>query len=114
MKKLMIAMILAFSISTNVMAGNVTPVKTTNLIEWLSKNLNYPTAAAQNKEEGIVYVSFTISENGKAEHIKVEKGISQALDNEAVKAVKNMPLEHLFITNGINKSYTLPVRFSIR
>lgn len=114
MKKLMMIILLAISIPTSAVAGNVKPVKNVYLMEWLTKNLIYPEEAVKNHEKGIVHVSFTISETGNTENIKIVIGISEALNSEAVKAVKNMPLRHLYKQSLPNKSFVLPVKFSIK
>ena len=106
--------VIAISIPTTVMAGNVKPKVVSNLFAWLNTNLNYPTSAIENKEEGTVYVAFTISESGQAENIDIRAGISEALNNEAISAVMNMPLIELYDADQSDKEFILPIKFSIQ
>lgn len=110
----MITLILATILPTMSMATSGKPEKKPNLLEWLSKNLIYPTEAANNLEEGMVYISFTVTPEGKAENIKIKKGNSESLNKEALKAVESMPLIHLYSDLEPNKNFTLPIRFSIK
>ena len=111
MKKLIL--LLAIIAPLMSIAENVKPVKS-NLAEWINKNVTYPAQAVENKEEGIVYVSFTISENGEAENIVVEKGISLILNDEAVEAVSNMPFDNMYIKDEPSKTFILPIKFTLK
>lgn len=94
-------------------AGNVNPKKV-SFTEWINKNIIYPTQAIKNHEEGIVYVSFTISENGQAENVIIEEGISSALNAEAITIVSNMPLQQLYAKNDSGKTFILPIKFTLK
>ena len=110
MKKIAIMIILGLCLPLTSMAGNVKP----NIFEWLNKNLIYPTTAVENKEAGTVYVSFIVTENGKAENVIIEHGISNALNEAALKAVNNMPLTELYNTENPEYVYVLPIRFTLK
>ena len=61
------------------------------LQRYLDANLNYPAKAKSAKKEGIVYVSFTVNENGKIENSKVVRSIGYGCDEEALRLVEEMP-----------------------
>ena len=111
MRKLILILVLCAPLMS--VAGNVNPVKS-NFADWINKNITYPTQAIVNHEEGIVYVSFTIAENGQAENIVVEEGISSALNEEAVTAVSNMPLKSKYDENDKAKTFILPIKFTLK
>ncbi len=111
MRKLMLVLVLCLPLMA--IAGNGKSVKL-SFTEWIKKNIVYPAQAVKNHEEGIVYVSFTISENGQAELVTIESGISPALDAEAILAVNTMPLKSMYIASEPNKNYILPIKFSLK
>ncbi|MFD1553349.1 hypothetical protein DNU06_06705 [Putridiphycobacter roseus] len=113
MKKLVLLIAIAFVLPITASAGNVKPVKS-KLFTWVSENLTYPTAAITNKETGVVFVSFQIDKNGKAENIQIQKGISNTLNQAAMEVVKNMPLQDIHKSETPEKEYVLPVRFTIQ
>ncbi len=53
----------------------------------LRKNLKYPSRASRMGVEGIVYVSFTINENGAISDLQVPKGIGSGCDEEAMRVL---------------------------
>jgi len=111
MRKLILVLVLSLPLMAT--AGNGKPVKL-NFTEWIKKNIVYPTQAIKNREEGIVYVSFTISEDGKAENVTIESGISSALDAEALLVVNTMPLKSMYVDSEPNKNFILPIKFSLK
>lgn len=111
MKKLILILVLCAPLMS--VAGNIKPVKS-NFNEWVNNNITYPTQAIKNHEEGIVYVSFTISENGEAKNVVIEEGISLALNAEALAAVTNMPLKAMFVKSDPTKTFILPIKFTLK
>ena len=111
MKKLIVVLILALPLMAT--AGNVNPVKL-NFVEWIKNNITYPTQAIKNHEEGIVYVSFTISEQGRAKNVVIEEGISVTLNAEALLAVSSMPLKSKYVDSEPDKTFILPIKFILK
>lgn len=60
-------------------------------VKYLSTEVEYPKQSMDNGEDGIVYIRVAISEKGEVSNPEVLRGISETLDNSALKAVKNMP-----------------------
>lgn len=63
----------------------------TAMIKWLSENVVYPEAAKKQGIQGRVYVHFIINKNGKPEDIRIARSVHPLLDNEALRAVAQMP-----------------------
>ena len=56
--------------------------------EFLQKNLIYPQAEKEKGIEGTVYVEFIVNKDGTIEGIAIVRGVSKALDEEAVRVIK--------------------------
>ena len=88
-----------------------------SFMKYVNENIVYPEVAAENNEAGKVIVSFVVDAAGKVGNVKVAKGVSEALDAEAVRVVSGSP----DWTPGQNAdgvavpvSYVLPVVFALR
>ena len=93
--------------------GGVDPTKKV-FEKWNKAYVSYPATSSALKIEGIVLVSFEISEYGITENYLVESGISEVLNQKALEMVKEMPKAHLF-ENGFTEGtrFVLPVKFNI-
>ena len=58
---------------------------------WLTKNLQYPASAKQQKIQGTVVVSFIVNKDGSVASTKVSTSVDPLLDNEALRVMKMMP-----------------------
>ena len=56
--------------------------------EFLQKNLIYPQTEKEKGIEGTVYVEFIVNKDGTIEGIAIVRGVSKALDEEAVRVIK--------------------------
>jgi len=61
------------------------------LLAWITKNTHYPDEALEAGVSGKVYVGFVISQKGKVTDVKLLRGVSPVLDDEAVRVVKLIP-----------------------
>lgn len=61
------------------------------MYKYLRKALRYPRPAVLNEIEGKVYLQFLVQKDGRIRDIKVLKGIGYGCDEEAIRAIKNMP-----------------------
>lgn len=59
--------------------------------EYVSKNIRYPKTAIVNNEQGRVYLSFVVEKDGSISNIKIERGTTLSLDEEALRLMKGMP-----------------------
>lgn len=85
------------------------------LMKCFFNKIKYPTKAQENKEEGKVVVSFTITEKGKVSDAKVVHGASSLLDAEAIRVVGLLPDWIPGKQNGkdVSATYTIPVIFKL-
>ena len=85
------------------------------LMKFLAKNIKYPAEAKQNGEQGRVIVSFVVGKDGKLRDVEVKKGISPALDAEAVRVIKAMPTWKPGRQRGmaVDCKYNIPISFSL-
>ena len=86
------------------------------LMEYLSKNIKYPTIAKENNIQGRVYVTFVVDKDGKVTGAKVLRGIGGGCDEEALRVVKNMSEWKPGRQNGrsVLVQYNLPVVFNLK
>lgn len=61
------------------------------LMKWLTKNLQYPAYARQQKIQGTVSASFIINKDGSVADVKILKSVEASLDREALRVLKMMP-----------------------
>jgi len=82
---------------------------------WISANVSYPAAAVTNKEEGTVYVCFTVSEDGTLENAEIAQGVSQNLNDAALNVVAKMPVNELLAgSEKYGTNYIVPIKFVIK
>ncbi len=61
------------------------------LKDWVYEYLRYPDSAIEQGIDGTVVVEFTVGKSGKVTDVKVQKGVDEALDAEAVRVIKASP-----------------------
>ncbi|MCR5496975.1 MAG: energy transducer TonB [Paludibacteraceae bacterium] len=85
------------------------------LASYLQTNVTYPESAMKNNEIGKVFVSFVVEKDGSIQNVKVEKGVSSILDEEAMRVVRNMPKWIPAMKDGkeVRTSLTLPIVFHL-
>jgi periplasmic protein TonB len=83
--------------------------------KWIMHNINYPEAARENREQGIVYVKFIVGSDGVLRDITIARGVSESLDNECLRLVAAMPRWTPGYQDGkpVNVSFTLPINFRL-
>ena len=61
------------------------------MMYFIMENVNYPQKSIEKNEQGRVFLAFVVEKDGSITNIKVEKGVSPALNNAAIKVVSSMP-----------------------
>lgn len=86
------------------------------LMKFIATQVKYPVEAQKNGIQGKVYVQFIVSKNGKVTNAKVLKGVSPALDEEAIRVVNLMPDWTPGVHKGqkVDVEYTLPISFALK
>ena len=85
------------------------------MMQWIQEHIEYPQLAVEMGEQGIVYVQFVVNKDGSIEQVKIMRGVSDALDDEAVKVVKKMPKWTPGEQAGkkVRCRFTLPIHFRL-
>lgn len=92
------------------------PVFPGNLNAWIYSHVQYPEAAKTKGIEGKVYVRFIIEKDGKVNDVKIIRGVSTELDNEAKEVIASMPKWYPGKQNNtpVRVYYTVPVYFALK
>jgi protein TonB len=82
---------------------------------YLGQNIRCPANAVKNHIQGKVIVTFVIEKDGSLNEIRVARGVSEDIDAEAIRVVKNSPKWVPGLQNGkpVRVQYTVPVSFSL-
>ncbi len=85
------------------------------VLKQIRDNINYPQSAREQAISGTVFISFVVTEQGKVTKVKVSKGVSKELDNEAVRVVSLLKDFTPGIQGGkaVPVQMNLPVKFSL-
>jgi TonB family protein len=83
------------------------------LLKYLGDNIRYPQQSKNQSISGTVYLSFIVSSTGEIKNVSVLRGISNDIDEEAIRVVTAMPEwipgEHE--GRKVDVRYNLPVKF---
>ncbi|MBO4314874.1 MAG: energy transducer TonB [Prevotella sp.] len=63
----------------------------TAYMKWLTKNLQYPDIARNQRLQGKVVVQFIVNKDGTIADAKVVKSVTPSLDREAMRVIRMMP-----------------------
>ena len=85
------------------------------LMNYMSKNIQYPEAAKKADKQGRVVVRFVVRANGDVTDVSVISGVDPLLDAEAMRVVKAMPKWKPGMQDGksVAVERTLPVMFRV-
>ncbi len=83
------------------------------LLAFIQKTTRYPDEAIEAGVSGRVFVGFVIDTRGKVTNVKLLRGVSRALDEEALRVIRLMPDWMPGRQNGhtVRVSYSVPVNF---
>ncbi len=83
--------------------------------EYLANQIIYPASAKNKNITGTVYVTFVIDKNGMVKDVRILRGLSPDLDEEALRVVSLMSQWNPGIQRGKNVQvqYNLPVTFKL-
>ncbi len=85
------------------------------LEKWVYQYLKYPESSLVKGEQGKVMVEFIVEKDGKISNVRVAKGVSDALDAEAVKVIAASPKWKPGRIKGekVRTMITIPVEFRL-
>lgn len=86
------------------------------LMKYFNDNIRYPVSASENGVQGRVICQFTVWKDGSISDIKVLRSVHPALDNEAIRLIKNMPKwkPGKQLGKPVASRFTLPVLFRLQ
>jgi TonB family protein len=84
-----------------------------NLYQHFTAHFKYPSTARKRNAQGRVLLSFIVEKDGSISNAKVEHGVIDELDNEALRLITHSPKWKPGILNGkpVRVQRTLPVNF---
>ena len=84
------------------------------IIESIQHNLVYPTVEKANRKEGMVFVSFIVTNEGAVQEAKIIKGLAKEYDEAVITAVQKLPAFSPGRQDGkpVSVSYTVPIQFA--
>ena len=86
------------------------------LMQYLGKNIKYPTIAQENGVQGRVIVQFVVNRDGTIVDPVVVLSVDPYLDKEAIRVIKAMPKWKPGQQRGkaVRVKYTVPVTFKLQ
>jgi protein TonB len=91
------------------------PVFNGDLRNHIQASLIYPESAVKDSIEGKIYITFEIDTLGFTSNCKIEKGIREDLDNEAIRVIEALHFEKPAFYNKkpVKFIMTLPIKFHL-
>ena len=85
------------------------------LMQFLSKNIQYPINAQKNHTQGRVTVQFVVNKDGSISEPKIIRGVDPDLDGEAIRVISLMPKwkPGMQKDQPVRVKYTVPVMFRL-
>lgn len=86
------------------------------LMQFLGKNIKYPTIAQENGTQGRVIVQFVVNRDGTIVDAQVVKSVDPYLDKEALRVIGTMPKWKPGMQRGkpVRVKFTVPVTFRLQ
>lgn len=85
------------------------------LIQYLSKNVQYPRKSRRKGIQGRVLVAFIIEKDGSLSNVEVLEGVNDEIDAEAVRVIKRMPKWKPAMEDGeeVRVLFRMPIAFRL-
>jgi len=86
-----------------------------DMASYIRRNIHYPESGKRMGVEGKVFVTVSISPEGKLISAKVTKGINNSFDEEALRVVNTMTQWQPAMQNGhaIKRTMKIAINFSL-
>ncbi|HAA13524.1 MAG TPA: hypothetical protein DCE41_18260 [Cytophagales bacterium] len=84
-------------------------------MQYVKENLEYPAEARKVGIQGNVYISFLVTEDGQIREARVERGVNDYLDEEALRVIEQMEDWEPAENNGekVTMRILLPIKFRL-
>lgn len=85
-------------------------------LQFLAKNIKYPTIAQENGTQGRVIIQFVVNKDGSIVDPKVVRSVDPYLDKEALRVILTMPKWKPGMQRGkpVRVKFTVPVMFRLQ
>lgn len=85
-------------------------------LQFLAKNIKYPTIAQENGTQGRVIIQFVVNRDGSIVDPKVVRSVDPYLDKEALRVIMTMPKWKPGMQRGkpVRVKFTVPVMFRLQ
>lgn len=86
------------------------------LLQYIAKNLKYPTIAQENGVQGRVICQFVVARDGSVQNVRVLRSLDPYCDKEAIRVIQSLPKWIPGKQNGktVPVYYTLPIVFKLQ
>ena len=86
------------------------------LMDYVSKNVVYPSEAQEKGISGRVFVGFIVEKDGSVSNVEVLRGIGGGCDEEAVRVISGLPKWKPGKQEGkpVRVSYQMPINFKLQ
>ena len=87
----------------------------TALMQYLTKNIKYPSECRESNIQGRVLIQFIVNKDGSIVEPEVVKSVNPYLDKEALRVISTMPKWSPGEQRGkpVCVKYTVPVNFKL-
>jgi protein TonB len=84
--------------------------------EYVGSAIEYPTYEQRSNIEGRVVLSFVIEKDGSLSQVEILKGVSEGIDKEAIRVIKNAPKWEAGRQRGqaVRVKMNIPIYFKLR
>lgn len=82
---------------------------------YLARNIRYPAKDRENNIQGKVTLSFVIDKDGTVTDVKILRSVSDGIDNEALRVLKNSPkwIPGTAYGSPAKIKYSVPISFAL-
>ena len=103
-------------IYTSVEVQPVFPGGEDEMYKYLAKNIKYPKKERRKNIQGRVFITFVVTEVGEIKDARVLRGVSKAIDEEALRVINSMPKWKPGTQNGtpVNVQFNIPINFTLK
>ena len=86
------------------------------MINYIKENVIYPPIAKEKGIQGKVLVRFSVTEKGEVNRVSILEGVSEEINNEAIRVIKTLPEFTPGKKDGkpVSVWYTVPISFTLK
>ena len=88
-----------------------------SIMQYISKNVEYPKKAIKKNIQGRVYVQFIIEIDGSISSVELSRGVHPLLDEASLKVIRDMDVKFIpAMQKGkpVRMSFTIPINYTLK